>query len=174
MRGMVVLRSLGFQLVPFKLHRFRKQRHSLHIAGELFNSKPIGASFAALPSQSELVAVLDKVLAHIPPDELEGLATMWRVNARNENITWQGVIREYGVIFLVMIVIFLGGLFWGLLLRREVKQRQAAEVALGTQLKFVEELVESTPHPIYARGRDGRIILCNDSYANFLNVRKVI
>ncbi|GAA0454430.1 hypothetical protein GCM10009412_29830 [Aeromonas salmonicida subsp. achromogenes] len=26
MRGMVVLRSLGFQLVPFKLHRFRKQR----------------------------------------------------------------------------------------------------------------------------------------------------
>ncbi|WP_343890327.1 OprD family outer membrane porin, partial [Aeromonas salmonicida] len=25
-RGMVVLRSLGFQLVPFKLHRFRKQR----------------------------------------------------------------------------------------------------------------------------------------------------
>ncbi|WP_435033265.1 hypothetical protein [Aeromonas salmonicida] len=26
LRGMVVLRSLGFQLVPFKLHRFRKQR----------------------------------------------------------------------------------------------------------------------------------------------------
>ncbi|QHE45991.1 hypothetical protein GO993_18060 [Aeromonas salmonicida subsp. salmonicida] len=28
LRGMVVLRSLGFQLVPFKLHRFRKQRPS--------------------------------------------------------------------------------------------------------------------------------------------------
>ncbi|WP_155601800.1 hypothetical protein [Aeromonas salmonicida] len=26
LRGMVVLRSLGFQLVPFKPHRFRKQR----------------------------------------------------------------------------------------------------------------------------------------------------
>ncbi|WP_206665200.1 hypothetical protein, partial [Aeromonas salmonicida] len=26
LRGMVVLRSLGFQLIPFKLHRFRKQR----------------------------------------------------------------------------------------------------------------------------------------------------
>ncbi|WP_343888258.1 VOC family protein [Aeromonas salmonicida] len=26
---MVVLRSLGFQLVPFKLHRFRKQRRSV-------------------------------------------------------------------------------------------------------------------------------------------------
>ncbi|WP_431830470.1 hypothetical protein [Aeromonas salmonicida] len=29
LRGMVVLRSLGFQLVPFKLHRFRKQRPSI-------------------------------------------------------------------------------------------------------------------------------------------------
>ncbi|MFM5014815.1 hypothetical protein ACEUB2_19525, partial [Aeromonas veronii] len=28
LRGMVVIRSLGFQLVPFKLHRFRKQRRS--------------------------------------------------------------------------------------------------------------------------------------------------
>ncbi|QHE48492.1 hypothetical protein GO993_11195 [Aeromonas salmonicida subsp. salmonicida] len=28
LRGMVVLRSLGFQLVPFKLHRFRKQRQT--------------------------------------------------------------------------------------------------------------------------------------------------
>nr|WP_241519163.1 LysR family transcriptional regulator substrate-binding protein [Aeromonas salmonicida] len=30
LRGMVVLRSLGFQLVPFKLHRFRKQRRSYY------------------------------------------------------------------------------------------------------------------------------------------------
>ncbi|WP_241519089.1 hypothetical protein [Aeromonas salmonicida] len=34
LRGMVVLRSLGFQLVPFKLHRFRKQRRSRHDVGE--------------------------------------------------------------------------------------------------------------------------------------------
>ena len=145
---------------------------SLHIAGELFDSKPIGAHFAAQPSQSELVSVLDKVLAHIPPDELEGLATMWRVNAKNETITWQGVLREYGVIISVVMIICLGGFFWGLLLRREIKQRQSAEIALGTQLKFVEELVESTPHPIYARGRDGKIILCNDSYARFLDINK--
>ncbi|WP_180974987.1 hypothetical protein [Aeromonas salmonicida] len=33
LRGMVVLRSLGFQLVPFKLHRFRKQRRGAPIKG---------------------------------------------------------------------------------------------------------------------------------------------
>ncbi|QHE47423.1 hypothetical protein GO993_04530 [Aeromonas salmonicida subsp. salmonicida] len=35
LRGMVVLRSLGFQLVPFKLHRFRKQRRCLYILSSL-------------------------------------------------------------------------------------------------------------------------------------------
>ncbi|MCX7129080.1 hypothetical protein, partial [Aeromonas sp.] len=35
LRGMVVLRSLGFQLVPFKLHRFRKQRHAGDFKGML-------------------------------------------------------------------------------------------------------------------------------------------
>ncbi|WP_239413651.1 hypothetical protein [Aeromonas salmonicida] len=36
LRGMVVLRSLGFQLVPFKLHRFRKQRPLNELLAMLF------------------------------------------------------------------------------------------------------------------------------------------
>ncbi|WP_180975098.1 hypothetical protein [Aeromonas salmonicida] len=39
LRGMVVLRSLGFQLVPFKLHRFRKQRPSWHVKHGLRHKK---------------------------------------------------------------------------------------------------------------------------------------
>ncbi|QHE49895.1 hypothetical protein GO993_22480 (plasmid) [Aeromonas salmonicida subsp. salmonicida] len=36
LRGMVVLRSLGFQLVPFKLHRFRKQRRTMTYSSKSF------------------------------------------------------------------------------------------------------------------------------------------
>ncbi|QHE47589.1 hypothetical protein GO993_05510 [Aeromonas salmonicida subsp. salmonicida] len=36
LRGMVVLRSLGFQLVPFKLHRFRKQRPPSPFRGRMY------------------------------------------------------------------------------------------------------------------------------------------
>ncbi|QHE47798.1 hypothetical protein GO993_06820 [Aeromonas salmonicida subsp. salmonicida] len=35
LRGMVVLRSLGFQLVPFKLHRFRKQRRYWGVVAQI-------------------------------------------------------------------------------------------------------------------------------------------
>ncbi|WP_155601645.1 hypothetical protein [Aeromonas salmonicida] len=40
LRGMVVLRSLGFQLVPFKLHRFRKQRPMTSVMGFLVSGDP--------------------------------------------------------------------------------------------------------------------------------------
>ncbi|MGY3956942.1 hypothetical protein, partial [Aeromonas salmonicida] len=40
LRGMVVLRSLGFQLVPFKLHRFRKQRRFADEIDHLDAAKP--------------------------------------------------------------------------------------------------------------------------------------
>jgi hypothetical protein len=38
LRGMVVIRTLGFQLVPFNLHRFRKQRR---IAGKTRVKNPV-------------------------------------------------------------------------------------------------------------------------------------
>ncbi|MGY3952567.1 hypothetical protein ACW5WG_14415, partial [Aeromonas salmonicida] len=46
LRGMVVLRSLGFQLVPFKLHRFRKQRRAAPVRAS--GSAPLPV--ACLPS----------------------------------------------------------------------------------------------------------------------------
>ncbi len=44
---------------------------SLLITGELFDSIPIGAAFAVLPKQHMLRDILDRVIAVIPPDELE-------------------------------------------------------------------------------------------------------
>ncbi|WAF90767.1 transporter substrate-binding domain-containing protein [Aeromonas hydrophila] len=42
--------------------------------GELFDSIPIGAAFAVSPKQRMLRDILDRVIAVIPPDELEGLS----------------------------------------------------------------------------------------------------
>ncbi|MGY3928713.1 ATP-binding protein [Aeromonas simiae] len=144
----------------------------LHIAGELFGSVPLGAGFAALPAQKSLVDILDTVVASIPPDELEGLATRWRVSAKQELITWQDVLREFGVFFLAAFLLFAGGLLWSLSLRQQIQRRKEAQAALGYQLKFIEELVDSTPHPIYACDLSGQLILCNGNYAHFLGMEK--
>ncbi|WP_421313196.1 response regulator [Aeromonas sp. 603404] len=145
---------------------------SLYIADELFDSAPFGASFAGTPSQKELIAIFDKVLALIPPDELEGLATRWRVSAKQDPITWHDAVREFGLIISIVFAIFILGIFWSLALWRQIQQRKQVEAALGSQLKFIEELVESTPHPIYARDKEGNLILCNNSYVNFFGIDK--
>ncbi|WP_431830314.1 hypothetical protein [Aeromonas salmonicida] len=52
LRGMVVLRSLGFQLVPFKLHRFRKQRHTQPFAALGEKSLSLFLNKLTLPARS--------------------------------------------------------------------------------------------------------------------------
>ncbi|MGV2846112.1 ATP-binding protein [Aeromonas hydrophila] len=145
---------------------------SLLITGELFDSIPIGAAFAVSPDHQSLRDILDKVITIIPPDELEGLSNRWRVSTQQEAITWQELVQEFGVFIALILLLTIWISLWGLSLHKQVRQRRAAEMALSTQLKFIEDLVDGTPHPIYARDREGRLILCNSSYAGFFGEEK--
>jgi len=146
---------------------------SLFITGELFDSIPIGAAFAVAPEHQILRDILDQVIAIIPPDELEGLSNRWRVSPQQEAITWQELVREFGgfIALILLLTIWVG--LWGLSLRKQVRERKMVEGALSTQLKFIADLVDGTPHPIYARDQDGHLILCNSSYASFFGESKV-
>ncbi|WP_239413491.1 hypothetical protein [Aeromonas salmonicida] len=68
LRGMVVLRSLGFQLVPFKPHRFRKQRHKQGISLQINDGLLIVTQFD--PPAGVYPATGPAALAtgsHLPP-----------------------------------------------------------------------------------------------------------
>ena len=47
------------------------------------------------------------MIAIIPPDELEGLSNRWRVSAQQEAISWQELVREFGV-FIALILLGVG------------------------------------------------------------------
>ncbi|WP_323912556.1 ATP-binding protein [Aeromonas veronii] len=146
---------------------------SLVISGELFESVPISANFASLHSQKILVDILSKVILSIPPGELDSLSTRWRVSAKKELITWQDLLREFkGEVAFILFFVLAAGV-WGISLRRQIIRRIQAESDLRTQLKFIEELVDSTPNPIYALDKMGRIVLCNKPYAKFFNLDKL-
>ena len=145
---------------------------SLFITGELFDSIPISAALAVSPDHQMLRDILDKVIAIIPPDELEGLSNRWRVSAQQEAISWQELLREFGVFIALILLLTIWVSLWGLSLRKQVRERRLVEGALSTQLKFIADLVDGTPHPIYARDQDGRLLLCNSSYASFFGEPK--
>ncbi|MFQ1795912.1 hypothetical protein ACK37G_15395, partial [Aeromonas veronii] len=73
-RGMVVIRSLGFQLVPFKLHRFRKQRPPY-----LFRQSAGVVWLSTIPLQSNK-------RGELRPDS-SGLPALYR-----RTLVWRGLI----------------------------------------------------------------------------------
>ncbi|MDM5065439.1 transporter substrate-binding domain-containing protein [Aeromonas salmonicida] len=129
-------------------------------------------NLAALPAHKILVDVIDKAILSIPSDELDGMANRWVKRVKHPRLRWGDIYREYSLfIFLSLSIAILGG-GWIFLLRLQVRHRREAENALSIQLDFIETLVDSTPHPIYACDKSGKIVLCNMAYANFIGISK--
>lgn len=121
-------------------------------------------SFAADKSNPELISILNKALFTIPPDELLSLENRWHRNAVPGKETW----RDYKYTIYTMIgatiIFILAGLYWTWLTRIHYIRRLDAKQELHNQLLFMQEVVDSIPHPIYVRNLERELILCNESY----------
>ncbi|MFQ1999344.1 ATP-binding protein [Aeromonas veronii] len=144
----------------------------LTIAGEAFQSTPFGVGFAGALENKNLIEVLDKVIASIPPDGLNSLESFREVNIKRGAVTWWDLYQDFGFAISISIMIISGVLFWSISLRKQIKLRKAVESDLNAKLNFIQELVDSTPHPVYSRDDAGRLTLCNHSYAAFLGEDK--
>lgn len=121
-------------------------------------------SLATGRDAKELSAILDKALLSITPEELGIINSRWRGYASTSQNTWQSYHRVFYQVVLGVGVLLLISIAWNAYMRRQIKQRQSAELALNDQLEFMRSLVNGTPHPIYVRDRQGLLQSCNDSY----------
>jgi two-component system sensor histidine kinase EvgS len=121
-------------------------------------------SLATGRDAKELNAILDKALLSIAPEELGIINNRWRGYSAASQSTWRNYHRVFYQIVTGAGVLLLISAAWNAYMRRQIKQRQAAERALNDQLEFMRSLVNGTPHPIYVRDRQGLLQSCNDSY----------
>jgi two-component system sensor histidine kinase EvgS len=130
-------------------------------------------SFAMRRADTELQSILNKVLQQIPPDELNVISTRWRANTALRDaslLDYQTLILQ---ITATVALLMAAALLWNLNLQRQVRQRRAAERALGDQLHFMRTLIDGTPLPIYVRNRQGQLLSCNQSYLKAVNLQEV-
>jgi two-component system sensor histidine kinase EvgS len=149
------------------------QRYSgkLRITATIGTS-PGQAGFAAARDSIELITILDKALLSISPSEMADLTRRWNGEVVISESYWS---RHGALIFKGLVAggIALGTvLIWVYWLRRQIRSRIQAEQALSDQMEFMRVLVDGTPHPIYVRDRQGRLVSCNTSYLERLNVRR--
>ncbi|WJK08263.1 transporter substrate-binding domain-containing protein [Pseudomonas fluorescens] len=129
-------------------------------------------SLATARDNTELGSIIDKSLMSITPEELGIINGRWRGYSSISQGTWHQYQRFFYQAIGGACLLLLLSLFWNAYMRRQIKQRKAAERALNDQLEFMGSLVNGTPHPIYVRDRQGVLQSCNDSYLQAFNARR--
>ena len=147
----------------------RQYRDHLRVAG-LVGPLLATTGFATERGALELYSILDKALQSIPPEELDELTRRWRHDVVIDNDSWlqyrSAVIQGFAVSALLLML----ALLWNVRLRKLVSTRKKAELALNDQMEFMRALIDGTPHPIYVRDCEGRLISCNCAYLDALGL----
>ncbi|MGX7654896.1 ATP-binding protein [Shewanella putrefaciens] len=125
---------------------------------------PAVLAFAATKDNPQLVSILNKILASIPPDELQALENRWRRNAVPGKETWRDYKYTIYTMIAATVMFILAAIYWTWLTRIHYIRRLDAKQEIQNQLLFMQEVVDSIPHPIYVRDIDQQLILCNQSY----------
>ena len=99
-------------------------------------------SLATGREAKELNAILNKALLSIAPEELGIINSRWRGYSASSQSTWRNYQRLFYQIVIGAGVLLLLSAAWNAYMRRQIKQRQAAERALNDQLIERRQLFE--------------------------------
>lgn len=138
----------------------------------ILDSEHGALAFAGRRADTELMSIIDKALLSIPADEISTVLNRWRPIAAFEGMTWRNYKTLIYQIAAAAFAIIVCALIWNLCIRLQIRERKRAELALSDQLKFLQALINGTPHAIYVRDRRGHMVTCNDNYLNTLSVSR--
>lgn len=127
-------------------------------------TEPASFAMASASNAQPLAAILDKALLSISPEELGVIYNRWSGLTAKDDAYWRQMRQLALQITLGIGSLLLLALIWNAYLRRQIRHRQRVERALSDQLEFMRVMLNGTPHPLFVRGRDGKLQSCNDSY----------
>lgn len=157
------VQATAISLISARYMIARHYRERLRITSTV-GREPARFTLGVSRSQLELYSILDKALLSISPEEMDELTNHWRSEIILEDSYWirhrNVIIQGFGLAALLLLVT----LGWVFYLRNLIRKRAQAERALSDQMRFMGVLIDGTPHPIYVRDRQGRLMACNNAY----------
>ncbi|WP_081372211.1 transporter substrate-binding domain-containing protein [Pseudomonas fluorescens] len=149
----------------------RQYRDQLRITSTV-GTQLARTAFATPRDALELYSILEKAMLSIPPEEMDEITNRWRSEIAVDDSYW---LRNRTVIlqaFAVATLLLLAAVGWIVYLRWLMGKRRQAEIALNDQMEFMRVLIDGTPHAIYVRDRQGRLIACNSGYLSAFDVER--
>lgn len=149
----------------------RQYRGRLQVSSTV-GTQPARITMATSRGALELYSILDKALLSISPEEMDELTNHWPNNLVIDESYWlrnRTTIIQGFIAFGILLLVAFG---WIGYLRLLMRKRRQAELALSDQLEFMRVLIDGTPHPIYVRDRQGRLVTCNAGYLQVFEVER--
>jgi two-component system sensor histidine kinase EvgS len=154
--------------VNYIVRQFFPQR--LKVAGSV-DDAPVDIGFAVRSDRPELLAIINKTLNSIPPEELRRVRANGMFFSR-PSADWAGYVRWLsiggGTLLLCLAVFAL----WNRSLKKEVTRRLAVEAELRDQLHFQRAMLEGMPHAVAVRDAQARLMYCNAAYERLFGVAR--
>ena len=154
--------------VNYILRQFYSER--LKVAGAV-DDAPVDVAFAVRSSEPELLSIINKTLASIPPEEIRRVRANGMFFSR-PSADWAGYVRwlsVFGALLAVCLALFA---LWNRSLKKQAERRLAAESELRDQLDFQRAMLEGMPHAIAVRDTGVRLLYCNSAYERLFQVAR--
>lgn len=103
---------------------------------------PIPVQLGVRADQTELVSILDKAVAHLPPGEIDAIRRRWLLVANPEPV-WKRVRPRLVVAAIVAAAGTLLLVTWVVLMRVQIRRRIAAEHSLSEQVSLQSTLLDA-------------------------------
>jgi PAS domain S-box-containing protein len=146
-----------------------------HYAGVLRIAMPTGHQqslhFAVAARHHRLAALMDRVIAAIPPAERERIQNTWISTRVQYGISKRTLWHVLGPIA-ALVLLFIVALGFALqYVRAEVKQRRRSERELRYQLRFQRTLMDTIPVPVFLKDLQGRYLSVNPAYEDMMGLK---
>lgn len=170
----VASRKADALLQPLNTARYyilRLYKDKLRISTTL-SEMPALSAFALRREDDELRGIINEALLNFSPNDVSMLNSRWLSQVILAPQSWRSYrvyLYQGALIGSLLLLAFLG---WNFYLWQQVRKRRRAELALNEQLLFMDALINGTPHPIYVRDTEMRMLMCNDSYLRQFEVTR--
>lgn len=146
-------------------------QNELEVSKIIHSIPPAKAVFSANENKNVVIDILNRVIDRIPPDELQNLTNRWKESTIPSQETWRDYQYTIMSIVVSLSLIVIISLVWAWVTHRYYRNSIKAKNELKIQLKFMQDVVDGIPHPIYVRDISGKLILCNSSYQDIFKAK---
>jgi len=136
----------------------------LKVTGSANTIESIGVGVSA--RYASLVPLINRALFAMPEGEQVSIRNKWLSVSYQLGPSASAMLAKFGPAALLVLVALVALFVKHLQLRRENRQRRAAEETLAQQLSFQRAMMESVPFPLVAKDAQYRYVAVNAAFCN--------